>query len=1296
MTVEVLESSTRFRTLGPGPMSNDHHTNRSIRAAALRAFAFAFGLVASLAASSAALLSAEERSSGQLLVEVGNPALGSAAESARWDGILTFARLLASTRQDALAVRFFDEGDALEIAHEVVDDVYVGRLQALARPPRSPAKRRDPVPSLAMAATELRERPGTRYVVIVGSESSSGDRRLRYLTERCERGAVRVFFVALVSDGSRRSRSGQDLAVACERTGGKAYTVDTREIPTQSGILEVFLDIFTRVAPPSLVVLTDPQGRFAIHRSHRYFAAIDPRGRRLALSAPNGERLETCSVLEGREVAFARWNLLSARRPGLAYIDDVWESSAWTLSDALTGQPVSDAHVYVHGDVTFAGPSQRFSITEGKDPVLSLRLRASDLPQWVANADVESFQGSVEVLAEVFALDAAVDLSLATTRLYADGDGVFRGTIPARLERGVYRLSLVANDARERQLENRAPLAQQLGSELVVRPPYCRMLVLRETGDGTAVVLRAEGANVEYVEPVFEGDRLRFEVGIDPRRAFGDPESTSFAVDSVRWRLSAPGATVPREVSLTRRAPAGSEIEFASDWVDVEAAGAFSGSVDVEATLRRIDSTSAIGERREASAGASLPPASRVERFLDSLPAPAFASRAVGFRVEWERLPTVLASDEIFSWSGRLLVAEGPRHRVTAMLAAVLAAGPSVALAHDDEVFDSHDDSPSFAATAWDMAGDGIAFSGRFGGTKGPGTWTVAVRVPHQGRDAAIVEDGRRSLRVEARRFDVTLLEMRAGERRVVARSGVAARAELFADRLFALEITPSLAPASERPPDVGRDVEVDLITNGTTRRLEVHETPDRQATDSLALPVGEHRFRVALGFASDSRALHELDVVVVAPPSPSVRLVAPAKTPWVRHELVPLAVEAIFTNGGHDDWTHWTRDWTVTGRLLRSGLDDAIATTELVADDVPGAPVRFGARLPTAVHGDFRLVVEVRRGEELLLPPLESAVRIVDLLDVRVHQRDAVLASTLHLATAAGRTDRALLVSLDPLDPRGPPGPLDPLDPLDPLAFSGVTVERSRIAVLRDDELLAEVDVEGPPAAQVVLDAGSSEGDCVVRVECELRADGAAELRHFAWTSPSIHIAWVEPSRLETVLQIAAALAVLALVLVVVLRRDSKLPLLHARITWFAPEFRTEEIAIRSSWIARFRSLGKRKRRLRVGAGGDVTFGVDPLDLGLGRNAHVDFELVAGRADDGTEQVFLRVFGHNVGGRVPIEINGHLRARIIGQHEVRVPLRSLRSVRLGVQASRLRLQVHIYLVDSESNRRTTASEASR
>ena len=132
----------------------------------------------------------------------------------------------------------------------------------------------------------------------------------------------------------------------CTSTGGEAYEIITRGSPRKEDILRVFLDIFVRIAPPTLSLLTDGNGRFALHRSNRSFIALDPRGNQLEVIEPMGRPLAASQgkPFRVRDMGFREWNVVVCERPTKPDIEASWESTNWVVVSKGARQPVTGAH----------------------------------------------------------------------------------------------------------------------------------------------------------------------------------------------------------------------------------------------------------------------------------------------------------------------------------------------------------------------------------------------------------------------------------------------------------------------------------------------------------------------------------------------------------------------------------------------------------------------------------------------------------------------------------------------------------------------------------------------------------------------------------------------------------------------------------------------------------------------------------------------------------------------------------------------------------------------------------------
>jgi hypothetical protein len=1233
-------------------------------------------LVATLVLLPAAAV-AQLKSNGQLLIDISGSMDKNDSERLRWDAMLTLTQLLGLSHENGLTVRYFSGRDSLKIPHTRITPESQRRIERLAgeRPPDR--GRTDVVPSLAAAVSELSSHAGVRYIVLVTDGIFAGEREIEWLTRKLRAFQGRVYLVCIAPGGLRGPRVNTVIVGACEFTGGKAYGIDTRKDIDRSEILSVFLDIFAQISPPSIVLLTNSEGGFSLNRSNRSFIALSQQGRRLKVVAPGGAPVGNQEEpFRAREISFRKWNVVICERPELDLIAEHWESNRWMVVDEVTGERVPDAHIYIHSDVALkgVGPSG-FAVTERHNPLLEVSLSASALDRWVGPIGEDELLDQAAVDVEVYSGHDALDIGVASGRLTHRGDGKFVGELRGRLEQGDYLLSMVARHGDYQA----GRLVQVLRVPLVVRPPYYEQRVLFSRGGGVPEQLLPPQPG-DVPADLFVGDRIQYQIDIHLQKQL---EGRRAAPQSVSMRTIELALVDPAQQQETRRPMKlgerqGDRLIYVSDWIPLEAPGVYHGQVHLEAVLRILEPGLLPGQPGEAAKKAA-----REELFSDTFKILDVECKQTALAVEWDVPPAVFGADEALYWAGRIRALRGPPDKTPELLAAIARHGVSVRIEGESEGEEYHSlaQAHHFLNLRSALVGQRVEFSGQFIGLKSPGRYTLNALIHQDGEERAPATGNPLLVDVGQNLIEV-LVTGKQGNRvtRLPARGGEGGMREVaaFENHALGLEIK-STGFLRARADDVFSPPAIELASIGSIQQLEPEGSGSYFTVPRFSPGLGEHQLTIQTRVGARSVVRHVIILKVQRMAVPEVAWELPIEPQYLQFEVAPLVARIDFPESEAPEPALWEQDNRVVASLGRALASGMVQEIELERDPSRPEILAYKFLLPTAEPGRYEIALHVMQDGRRASKPLQTALEVVPALEFRVEQQGKPLMSS------RDRTVREA-INYHPVRMRVAQSERTRA----PLEAARVVLRR--LAQPKEGKGAGDLmfDLKRLSDGSFRLDETLDPGLYAFRFEAELLREGGRT--RVAWSSPPVNVIHASPWPKRVAFGLLGLGGVLVLLTGLLFRRDPDLPLLEGRATWFYPRYESTDFVVTTSFIQRLTALGKRRRKLRIGSRGLLSFGVLPQEVGLARSAHIDLEVVEEKAKNGEKSKRLLVLrGHNVGGRTPLEVNGHIKARVLGQEEVRVDLESMTSAQLQLQAGKMCMHVRLDLVPSRETLERTA-----
>ena len=390
----------------------------------------------------------------------------------------------------------------------------------------------------------------------------------------------------------------------------------------------------------------------------------------------------------------------------------------------------------------------------------------------------------------------------------------------------------------------------------------------------------------------------------------------------------------------------------------------------------------------------------------------------------------------------------------------------------------------------------------------------------------------------------------------------------------------------------------------------------------------------------------------------------SPRRTYW-QHEVATLDVDVSFPAGTELEWSTWLAG--LTAEAVVTDLDDEVelAKHALNVTDEDG---HYQVRTPllTESLGRKKVTVRLLKGNESIGKPLVTIVDVKPFLVFEATQRGRVVTSTLFLAEGTVEPATALRFTSH---------------------LEAGDVERLKfVEVFAQDEQGSEVlprtrlAIEEP--LEMMLDITNTPDSLSFGCLAHITHPNVNEELVLRWESRPVDIhrpPWLSSTTGRWVSGLAFSFVVLALLMAWWFKPDSPLPLMRGKLTWVTPDFAVEQISPQSSWLARLRERGRRPRKIKLGANGDVPLRFDPVDFGLGADAHLEVVLVSGETLNREGDAFLVVRGSNGGGPTPMLIEGHVQATFPGQSQAELCLDEWTApIVLDVNAGNASLQLQI------------------
>lgn len=520
------------------------------------------------------------QTSGELLVDVSGSMDTNDRERLRWDGVSTFAQLLALSGNNGLGARYFADSDHVVVSHELVVRAKVDAFRKLTED-RPEGGATNLVPSLRNAVSELAGRPGLRYLVVLsdGDFPPGKNPEVRAICNEFVGNGGRIFFVSLVPGGLHGSSA--ELCEACLRNGGKVYQVPTDGRLQKKQILEVFLEIFQAISPPRLALLADSKGRFEIHRAHRSFLAVDESGQHIVVKDPKGGVVSDSQrdPFRAVDVRLRNWNVVLCERPVLERLD-AWESDRWQVTDE-GGTPIPYAKVFVHGDVEIVC-DDGMRASAGRSAPIHAQVRLSAMSEWLPPGTTEAgFLDATELQVSLLPPRAAngIRQAVGSGKLTHRGGGRFAGDLEGSMREGPHELSVVAKHTKY----SVGAMAHRLDVSVVLEDPGLQGMFEFRREDKWQ---RLGWNGTEQTAKVFAPEKFR--VGLTVR--VRTPEAGKPGVEVIRdvSEVMAILGKDGRQIALKLTDSRSDDLrEYWSDAVEFEAGGPYDVSVRIKGEERR-------------------------------------------------------------------------------------------------------------------------------------------------------------------------------------------------------------------------------------------------------------------------------------------------------------------------------------------------------------------------------------------------------------------------------------------------------------------------------------------------------------------------------------------------------------------------------------------------------------------------------------------------------------------------------------------------------------------------------------
>jgi hypothetical protein len=815
---------------------------------------------------------------GAMLIDTSGSMNKSDQARLRWDGILTFIQLLSLSQSNGLSLHYFMDKDVVRVPHTLLRPETFRGIEQVAREVYPDNGQTDLGPSLEAAMQELSQHRGTRYMIIVsdGQLNCGNAARREKAALAFVRAGGKIFFICLGPQGFGGAHP--LIKHVADLSGGVSYEILR---PDKRKVLEVFLDIFTRVAPPSLAHLTLADGRFALNRSNRSFLALDPMGHLLTVRRPDGAPVENSQTrpFRARDIGFkGQWNVVVCERPALDELGGNWESDQWQVRDENGRLPLAGVHIFVHSDVAFLdAPAAGLRLQEGAGGAVSASLSAGSVAEWFAGTDLDFLK---DAIVGVEVIDAANNTA-ARGDLTFQGAGRFAGSVVGRLDRGRYRSLLTA----VHRVYKTGLLARSADVPVSVGPlPYSQNVSFRASPDEAPAAVSYD-ADGNPLTQLFSGSQVQYRLRVNSQ-LLSAPKGT--ALDSVRLqarlklRVAGDSQPIVRDFQFQQ---GGTNSVYQTDWFELTTPGKYEGTIEIEGSVRFVQSgqfgTPVFGECA----------------FSNTLPANALRVRAGEVLCEWDDTPATIGCDETLVWSGRVR-SRGAAAQTQALFHALLAGGLAVEVV-DGSGTASHSSQQrdAFEMLRVQSVADAVVFSGRFVGNKTQGTQLLRVRLAAKGKEIEC-SGAERTVTVAGNILCVTVRATDGGSTRAVLESGCG-RAAQGATILPNQEVSIA-ARLSAQSGAALESLVLTLSRGGETVPLAVTAQGREAVARPVKLPVGNYDLRAEALLAGGSVARQAMSFTVSAEPltviweAPPTAVFCDQEAPFAGHvEIVASAAEA-------------------------------------------------------------------------------------------------------------------------------------------------------------------------------------------------------------------------------------------------------------------------------------------------------------------------------------------------------------------------------------------------------------------
>ena len=1184
---------------------------------------------------------------GELLIDVSGSMSENDGDRLRWDGILTLAELLSLSRENSLGIRYFTDRDEIRVPHTMVDSATLPLFRAVAEEQPRSAGETVLVPAFSNATHEL-ARMGERPFVIVVSDGLFGDHlEIGKLARRFASYGGSIYFLCIGPGGLNASGVNEALRAACLANDGAAFSIDTRKEDADATVLQAFLEMFVRVAPPSMTLLTDKAGHFSVNPSNRSFFALDPDGREIRIEAPGG------MGDAGRNIRFKNWNVLGYERPESSEQLAHWTSDRWTVLSRETGKALQGVHVYLQNDVELIHADlSGITATAGVENELRVELEVEDLVTWFPGVDPQEFLDQVTVRYSITSRSGRLGSAAMLGELEPTGGQSFAGLLSPELDAGNYTI-----DFEVLHPDLSVGSVAHLEVPLVVHPSYLRLEALR--------IVDGKRQEMEASTKLYPGTEVQYEVQITrPEHVQADLDER-FEIRRVEINLINPGGGDSAPYTLTR-VPGDERLLFRSPVIALEGPGLHTGELELEGSLmtrgRRVLGGKRPSREEPLDAVVPLPGLSvdlnRVQASWDTNP----GGRVAQERPEWilgldfEGDPNAIANVvERLERLGLRFLISGEGHSADSV------ANPELFIIEPPQVT-----SETELLVRGSFLSDFPAGSYRLRADLGELLSEAPFQIEND-ETRAVFEGALIGVRVSTLRDskEVPLAEDLVSERVVPA--------TLFADQPLVLRVRPR-----KRLEDLGvteyvASPSLRLSSAAGTTTYEASGSGVYQDFEALRLKPGRYELTILAEPHGGHLLRRRLELEVKAPPPMRLEVIDNGREFVWQHEVIDLQFRPKFSGGADLDWVAWSEG--MLAEAWSTGDPEQPIQVKRLQDDALGVP-HFGLRLPTDKPGEhgygLRLTSRASTAE------LALRIETRPLFEIRVERDGRPIMSSTGGRGEGGHIRRPIdFLALPLVDD-----------------FDGVIESLALYTTLPDGQRALEwLPLTLGEAVRKPLDEIARELPQVVHVEGTGQDPETGAALRFEWSSPPLELRSV-PWHATRGGRLTIAVASLLLIGLVVLwirgRTHSLLPVPKGRIQWTSPDYKSEDFDLRSGGLRRFWNAGRNERRLRIGNRGNVSFGYPNNELGLGDGAHVDVFLASGRELGKEPGQYVCVQGTNGGGSTQVVVAGHLHALFPGTRRSELRLDTVEPpILLEVSAGDLSMHLTI-----ELDRPTSASAA--